>query len=75
MEDDQIPPPKGEPSQEEIRRRCLEIQAGWSEAEEAHRRLWIPHRDPENFGEAEALERATAWYPPGVRRGIKHRAA
>jgi hypothetical protein len=35
------------PSEEEIRQKCLEFQAGWSEEERARRRVgWKPEPDP-----------------------------
>lgn len=35
------------PSEQEIRRKCLEFQAGWSEEERARRRVgWKPDPDP-----------------------------
>lgn len=66
----ELPPPAGDPTPEEIRQRCLEIQAGWTPTEEAHRRLWIPHAHgaPENFNPAEALKQVRSWHPPGAKK-------
>lgn len=64
-----VPPPEGDPTPEEIRQRCLEIQSTWTPAEEAHRRLMLPSDvDGDRFTPAEALDRLTAWHPPGIPR-------
>lgn len=60
-------PPTPDPTPEQIRERCQEIQARWTPMEEQHRRRWsLPHErveleeTPSNFGDTKKRRRGHA---------------